>query len=126
MNLLKNYWTKVWGNKITGTIAGVGFGTTAYFAFSMPNIWLTILTVAIAFVFAYNVAIFFGGEKLAQIQERLANAKLTKQEKAKVKAIEAKAKELAKTMEATQKEQLLTQAREAVEAEEKKSLADNK
>lgn len=123
MTWLKNYWTKVWGNKITGTIAGVGFGLTVYFAFSLPNLLLTILSVAVAFVFAYNIAIFFGGEKLAQIQERLASAKLTKEEKAKVKAIEAKAKELAKTMEATQKEKLLTQAREAVEAEEKKNLA---
>lgn len=123
MTWLKNYWTKVWGNKITGTLAGIGFGATVYFAFNLPTLLLTILSVAVAFVFAYNIAIFFGGEKLAQIQERLASAKLTKEEKAKVKAIEAKAKELAKTMEATQKEKLLTQAREAVEAEQKKNLA---
>lgn len=126
MKLLKNYWTKVWGNKITGTTAGLGFALTVYFAFNFSNVFFTILTVALAFIGAYNFAIFFGGERLAQIQERFAQGKLTKEERLKVKAIELKAKELAKTMEATQKEQLLTQAKAVIEAEEKQNLADNK
>ena len=128
MKLLKSYWTKVWGNKITGTLAGVGFATTAYFALDeiilkMPAL---ILAVAVIFIIAYNIAVFFGGETLAQIQARIADAKLTKEEKAKVKATEVKAKELAKALAKQSQERLLAQAKslveqEAKEAEEKKA-----
>lgn len=128
MKLLKSYWTKVWGNKITGTLAGVGFATTAYFALDeiilkMPAL---ILAVAVIFIVAYNIAVFFGGETLAQIQARIADAKLTKEEKAKVKATEVKAKELAKALAKQSQERLLAQAKtlveqEAKEAEEKKA-----
>lgn len=126
MKMLKNYWTKVWGNKITGTLSAVPFATVAYYAFDFANIGITVLACALAFILAYNIAIFWGGETLAQIQARLADAKLTKQEKANVKATEIKAKELAKALAKQSQERLLAQAKnileqEAKEAEEKKA-----
>ena len=121
MKLFKNYWTKVWGNRVTGSIAGVGFATTAYFALDTVILKTLplIITVAVAFIVAYNIAVFFGGETVAQIQARWAEAKLTKEEKAKVKATEAKAKELAKQVTKQSQERLLAQARAIVEQEEK-------
>ena len=87
MNALRKYWTKVWGNKITGTIGGAGFAITAYYVFAgvITNTWLYSLAVFAAFVIAYNIAVFFGGETLAQIEKRLDDAKLTDYQK-KVKA----------------------------------------
>lgn len=119
MKMLRNYWTKVWGNKVTGVLSAVPFAMVAYYAFDFASIWLTVLAVALAFVIAYNVAIFFGGEALSQIQERLAAAKLTKEEKAKIKATEAKAKELAKQVAKQSQERLLAQAKTLLEQEEK-------
>ena len=78
-----------------------------------------ILAVVVAFIAAYNIAAFFGGETLAQIQARWADAKLTKAEKAKVKATEAKAKELAKQVAKQSQERLLAQAKTLLEQEEK-------
>ena len=78
---LKNYWTKVCGNKITGSIAGVGFAGISYFQTLIPfahHCWWIALIV---FVIFYNIGIFFGGETLNQIQERLAGALLKKEEK---------------------------------------------
>ena len=126
MTMLKNYWTKVWGNKITGACSAVPFATVIYFAFDFANIGLTILAVVLAFIFAYNIAIFFGGETLKQIQDRLAQGRLSKEEKAKAKAIDAKAKELAIKLQKNQKEQLFAQAKAVVEAEAKKAQAEIK
>lgn len=119
MTMLKNYWTRVIGNKLTGTFAAVPFAATVFFAFDFPNIWLTVLAVAVSFIVAYNIAIFFGGETLAQIQARIADAKLSKEEKKKVKDIEAKAKELAKQTAKLNAERLYAQAKNIVEQEEK-------
>ena len=87
MNAFKKYWTKVWGNKVTGTIGGAGFAITAYYTLAgvITNTWLYGLAVFAAFVIAYNIVIFFGGETLAQIEKRLDDAKLTNYQK-KVKA----------------------------------------
>ena len=117
MKMLKNYWTKVWGNKITGTLSAVPFATVAYYAFDFANVAITALAVALAFIIAYNVAIFFGGETLAQIQERIAKAKLTKEEKANVKAVALKAKELEKHVAKINAEKLYAQAKTIVEQE---------
>ena len=124
MELLKNYWKKVWGNKITGICAGVPFATTAYFAFDtvFASIWLHILVVAVAFIVAYNIAIFFGGETLAQIEERWAKAKLTKTELATKKAIDNKVKELAKQSAKQSQERLYAQAKTIVEQESKAKI----
>lgn len=128
MKLLKSYWTKIWGNRVTGSIAGVGFATTAYFALDTVILKTLplILAVVVAFIAAYNIAAFFGGETLAQIQARWADAKLTKEEKAKVKATEAKAKELAKQVAKQSQERLLAQARTLVEQEEKEKAQQAK
>lgn len=119
MKMLKNYWTKVWGNKITGTLSAVPFATVAYYAFDFANVAITALAVAIAFIVAYNVAIFFGGETLAQIQDRIAKARLTKEEKANVKAVALKAKELEKQVAKINAEKLYAQAKTIVEQENK-------
>ena len=119
MKMLKNYWTKVWGNKVTGTLSAVPFATVAYYAFDFASVGLTILAVALAFIIAYNIAVFFGGETLAQIQARVADVKLSKEEKKKVKDIEAKAKELAKQTAKLNAERLYAQAKNLVEQEEK-------
>ena len=126
MKMLKNYWTKVWGNKITGTLSAVPFATVVYFAFNFANIGLTILAVAVAFILAYNIAVFFGGETLKQIQDRLAQGRLTKEEKAKAKKINEKMKELAQKLQKSQQEQIYTQAKAVVEAEAKKAQAEQK
>lgn len=119
MKMLKNYWTRVMGNKLTGIFAAAPFAATVFFAFDFPSIWLTVLAVAVSFIVAYNIAIFFGGETLAQIQARIADAKLSKEEKKKVKDIEAKAKELAKQTAKLNAERLYAQAKNLVEQEEK-------
>ncbi len=119
MKMLKNYWTKVWGNKITGTLSAVPFATVAYYAFDFANVAITALAVALAFIVAYNVAIFFGGETLAQIQDRIAKARLTKEEKANVKAVALKAKELEKQVAKINAEKLYAQAKTIVEQENK-------
>ena len=119
MTMLKNYWTKVWGNKITGTLSAVPFATVAYYAFDFASVWFTILAVAVAFIVAYNIAVFFGGETLAQIQARIVDVKLSKEEKKKVKDIEAKAKELAKQTAKQSQERFYAQAKALVEEEAK-------
>lgn len=119
MQMLKNYWTKVWGNKITGTLSAVPFATVAYYAFDFANIWLTVVAVVVAFILAYNIAVFFGGETLAQIQNRIAQVKLSKEEKKNVKAIEVKTKELAKQIKKQSEERLYAQAKNILEQEAK-------
>lgn len=119
MTMLKNYWTKVWGNKITGTLSAVPFATVAYYAFDFASVWFTILAVAVAFIVAYNIAVFFGGETLAQIQARIVDVKLSKEEKKKVKDIEAKAKEIAKQTAKQSQERFYAQAKALVEEEAK-------
>lgn len=99
---LKNYWAKVWGNKITGTSIGLGFAGISYFQTFIPfahhSLWLAL----IVFVVFFNLGIFFGGETLNQIQERLANATLQKEEKEILKEAKKKLAQLEK--EATQSE----------------------
>lgn len=119
MQMLKNYWTKVWGNKITGTLSAVPFATVAYYAFDFANIWFTIVAVVVAFILAYNIAVFFGGETLAQIQDRISQVKLSKEEKKNVKAIEVKTKELAKQIKKQSEERLYAQAKNILEQEAK-------
>ena len=126
MTMLKNYWTKVWGNKITGTLSAVPFATVAYYAFDFANIGLTILAVALAFIIAYNIAVFFGGETLAQIQARIAKTKLTKEEKQTVKNTVAKAKELEKQLAKQNKEKIYAQAKTIVEQEKKEKAQQAK
>lgn len=102
MELLKKYWTKVWGNKITGTSVGLGFAGISYFQTLIPFAHQCWWIALIVFVVFYNLGIFFGGETLNQIQERLANAVLTKEQNSIMK--EAKKKLAQQMKEATQSE----------------------
>jgi hypothetical protein len=85
---LKNYWTLVWGNKITGTIPAIGFGIVSYFqtlwAFATGNLWFAV----VVFVAFYNIAIFFGGETLRQIIDRIAEKTKNKELKAQLKKVQ--------------------------------------
>lgn len=94
---LKNYWTKVWGNKITGTSVGLGFAGISYFQTLMPfahHCWWIALIVFAVF---YNLGIFFGGETLNQIQERLASSVLRKEEKEIIKEAKKRLAQLEKS-----------------------------
>lgn len=94
---LKNYWTKVWGNKITGTSVGLGFAGISYFQTLMPfatHCWWMALIVFVVF---YNLGVFFGGETLNQIQERLAGAVLRKEEKEIIKEAKKRLAQLEKS-----------------------------
>ena len=99
---LKNYWTKVWGNKITGTSIGIGFAGLSYFQTLIPFAHHCFWIALIVFVIFFNLGIFFGGETLNQIQERLANAILQKEDKEILK--EAKKKLALLEKQATQSE----------------------
>ena len=102
MKLLKNYWTLVWGNKITGTSVGLGFAGISFFQTLIPFAHHCYWFALIVFVVFYNLGIFFGGETLNQIQERLAQALLTKEQNSVVK--EAKKRIAQEKKEATQSE----------------------
>jgi hypothetical protein len=102
MKALKNYWTKVWGNKITGTSVGIGFAGISFFQTLIPfahHCWWIALIVFVVF---FNLGIFFGGETLNQIQERLAQAVLTKEQNSILK--EAKKQIAQEKKSATQSE----------------------
>ena len=94
---LKNYWTKVWGNKITGTSVGLGFAGISYFqtlmSFAHHCWWIALIVFAVF----YNLGIFFGGETLNQIQERLASAVLRKEEKEIIKEAKKRLAQLEKS-----------------------------
>jgi hypothetical protein len=102
MKLLKKYWTMVWGNKITGTSVGLGFAGISFFQTLIPFAHHCYWFALIVFVVFYNLGIFFGGETLNQIQERLAQALLTKEQNSVVK--EAKKRIAQEKKEATQSE----------------------
>jgi len=95
MKLLKNYFTIMWGNKITGTMSGILGAGLVYFQATLPQYAGIIWIAAIAFVVCYNIAAFTGGEYFYQILDRIAKANLKKEEYAKIKAAEAKAKQIA-------------------------------
>ncbi len=120
MKYLKNYWALVWGNKITGVVAGVLGAGLAYYQTLLPEISGIWYYALIAFVLVYNVAIVLGGEALSQILDRFAQAKLKKEDYKKIKEAEAKAKEIAKKVdEEFKKLQAENQAKLRAEAEAK-------
>ena len=117
VKFLKNYWTKVWGNKITGTSVGIGFAGFSYFQTFMPvlthNWWIAL----IVFVVFFNLAVFFGGETLNQIQERLTQSTLKKEEQAIIKEAQKRLKQIEKTATQTEAEKLKNEAKEKANAE---------
>lgn len=117
VKFLKNYWTKVWGNKITGASAGIGFAGLSYFQTFIPfatHCWWIALIVFVVF---FNLAVFFGGETLAQIQDRLAQATLKKEEQAIVKEAQKRLKQIEKKATQTETEKLKNDAKEKANAE---------
>lgn len=114
---LRNYWTKVWGNKITGTSAGIGFAGISYFQTLIPfahHCWWIALIVFVAF---FNFGVFFGGETLSQIQERLANATLKKEENEILKEAKKKLAQLAKQETQSEAERQKAEAEARAKAE---------
>ena len=98
MNLVKTYFTKVWGNKITGLFSGVTASLCAYWQPVFPvatGCWWFALLVGIVF---FNLAIIFGGETVKQIIARFAEEHLTKEQKKELKKIE-KAEKVVKEYE---------------------------
>lgn len=88
MNLVKTYFTKAWGNKITGLFSGVTASLCAYWQPVFPvatGCWWIALLVGIVF---FNLAIMFGGETVKQIIARFAEEHLTKEQKKELKKIE--------------------------------------
>lgn len=124
VKFLKNYWTKVWGNKITGASAGIGFAGLSYFQTFIPvatHCWWIALIVFVVF---FNLAVFFGGETLAQIQDRLAQATLKKQEYAIVKEAQKRLKQIEKTATQTEAEKLKNDAKEKAKAEKEAKVQE--
>lgn len=113
---LKNYWTKVWGNKITGTSVGIGFAGISYFQtlveFAHHCWWIAL----IVFVVFFNLGIFFGGETLNQIQERLASATLKKEENEILKEAKKKLAQLKKQETQSEAERLKAEAEKKAKA----------
>lgn len=117
MKALKNYWTKVWGNKITGTSVGLGFAGISYFQtfidFAHHCWWVAL----IVFVVFFNLGVFFGGETLNQIQERLASATLKKEENEILKEAKKKLAQLEKEASQSEAERQKAEAEARVKAE---------
>lgn len=124
MNAIRNYWKKVWGNRITGSVAGVGFAGTAYFVLEpvIEPLYLLILAVIGVFVVAYNFAIFFGGETLNQIQERWAQEKLDKKQRDIIKKAQAKIKAIAKAESQSEAEKVKAEAKAKAKQEEEAEI----
>lgn len=130
VEILKKYWTKVWGNKFTGTGVGLGFAGLMYFQTIIPfathSWWIALIT----FVVFYNLGVFLGGETLNQIQERLAQVALKKEQQAIIKDAKNRLAELEKKATQTQEEQEKAKAKELAnreyEAKVQKAMADLK
>ena len=114
---LQNYWTKIRGNKITGTMAGLGFAGISFFQTLIPfatNNWWVALIVFVVF---FNIGIFFGGETLKQIQERLQDALLEKEHKKVVKEAQKRYIESKRKESQTETEKAKLEAKEKADKE---------
>jgi hypothetical protein len=88
MNLVNNYFTKAWGNKLTGLFSAIPASLCTYWQTIVPfatGCWWIALLVGVIF---FNLAIFFGGETIKQIIARFAEEHLTKEQKKELKKIE--------------------------------------
>lgn len=114
---LKNYWTIVCGNKITGTSVGLGFAGISYFQTLIPFAHNCLWFALIVFVVFFNLGIFLGGETLNQIQERLASATLKKEEQEILKEAKKKLAQLEKQATQSEAEKLKADAEAKAKAE---------
>lgn len=117
MKLLKNYWTRVWGNKITGTSIGLGFAGISYFQTLIPLATHCLWIALIVFVVFFNLGIFFGGETLKQIEERLAESVLTKEQNSIRKDAKKKFAQMMKEEAQSEAEKQKAEAKARVKAE---------
>lgn len=100
MKVVKNIFTFLWGNKLTAGLVGLS-AYAGYLTFEMAfftALWANLaLAIGIALLFSI-IAVRVGGENLKQIIERLADKKLTKEQKneakRKAREIEEKAKKV--------------------------------
>lgn len=102
MNLVKTYFTKAWGNKLTGLFSAIPASLCAYWQTIVPFAtgcwWIALL---VGFV-AFNVAIFYGGETVKQITARFAEKHLSDEKKKELKKIKNAEEIVKKYQEATQ------------------------
>ena len=116
MKVIKNIFTFLWGNKLTTGLVGLS-AYAGYLTFEMAFfnlLWANIaLSVGIAFLFSI-IAVRVGGENLKQIIERLADNKLTKEQKNEAKR---KAKELEEKAKKVEEVYLKLQEEEKVKRE---------
>lgn len=102
MNLVKTYFTKAWGNKLTGLFSAIPASLCAYWQTIVPfatGCWWIALLVGLV---AFNVAIFYGGETIKQITARFAEKHLSDEKKKELKKIKNAEEIVKKYQEATQ------------------------
>lgn len=116
MKVIKNIFTFLWGNKLTTGLVGLS-AYAGYLTFEMAfftMFWANLaLAIGIAFLFSI-IAVRVGGENLKQIIERLADNKLTKEQKNEAKR---KAKELEEKAKKVEEVYLKLQEEEKVKRE---------
>ena len=102
MKLVNTYFTKAWGNKLTGLFSAIPASLCAYWQTIVPfatGCWWIALLVGIV---AFNVAIFYGGETVKQITARFAEKHLSDEKKKELKKIKNAEEIVKKYQEATQ------------------------
>ena len=116
MKVIKNIFTFLWGNKLTTGLVGLS-AYAGYLTFEMAfftMLWANILlAVGVAILFSI-IAVRVGGENLKQIMERLADNKLTKEQKKEAKR---KAKELEEKAKKVEEVYLKLQEEERIKRE---------
>ena len=129
MKILKNMFTFLWHNKLTTFEIGVSAfaGYCAYLMNFFEPLWANLgLAISVGFLGSI-VAVRIGGETLKQIVERLAKAKLTKEQLATAKAEAKKAEELANKIKGIYEDLAMKEilARENVLMEKAKLMASD-
>lgn len=102
MKLVNTYFTKAWGNKLTGLFSAIPASLCAYWQTIVPfatGCWWIALLVGLV---AFNVAIFYGGETVKQITARFADKHLSDEKKKELKKIKNAEEIVKKYQEATQ------------------------
>ena len=128
---LKNIWTFVWGNKYSelGVIMACSFGYIGYIAFTkfvLANMFFGIVVGLVVTVLSIVVINKASWETLKQINERLSNSLLTKEEKAKKKEFDKKFEQTVLKLQQEQLEQLKEKAKQIVIQEQRQNINTQK